>query len=139
MAATARTIPKANLSVPKTDANLAGFGFGAMYPSWLQICRIFRGIIGGRSVNYFTLRISVILMETIKDLYRDLGPPTPAPNLTETPVCLKKPPFYAGLNQAAEQRYSAVSACPKAASLARGRLTISDKPPSDRTTRHMPA
>jgi hypothetical protein len=30
IAATARTIPK-------TYASLAGFGFGAMYPSWRQI------------------------------------------------------------------------------------------------------
>jgi hypothetical protein len=32
--AIARTIP---------TVNLAGFGFGAMCHSWLQICRIFRG------------------------------------------------------------------------------------------------
>jgi hypothetical protein len=27
--------------------NLAGFGLGAMYPSWLQMRRILWGIIGG--------------------------------------------------------------------------------------------
>jgi hypothetical protein len=59
--AIARTIP---------TVNLAGFGFGAMYPSWPQIRRILWGIISGRCVNYFTLRISIILMETIKDLYK---------------------------------------------------------------------
>src|SRR5262245_14995243 len=32
MAATARTIPKTDVSVPKTDASPAGSGFGAMYP-----------------------------------------------------------------------------------------------------------
>jgi len=36
MAATARTIPNTDVSVPKTDASPAGFGFGAMYPLWLQ-------------------------------------------------------------------------------------------------------
>jgi hypothetical protein len=35
--AIARTIP---------TVNLAGFGFGAMDPSWLQICRILKGMIG---------------------------------------------------------------------------------------------
>jgi hypothetical protein len=34
--AIARTIPTVNLA-----------GFGAMYPSWLQICRILWRIIGG--------------------------------------------------------------------------------------------
>src|SRR5262245_10361574 len=80
MAATARIIPKTDVSVPRTDARPAGSGFGAMHPSWLRylgtstfvlapVCRTFRGANRERCVNYFTLRIIVILMETIKDLY----------------------------------------------------------------------
>jgi hypothetical protein len=80
MAATARAIPKADVSVPKTVANPTGFGFGTMYPS-LGTPRPglldLEGIIGRRCVNYFTLRISIILMETIKDLIRDSSTTTP--------------------------------------------------------------
>jgi len=50
--AIARTIPTAN-------TNLAGFGFGAMYPSWRQIdvaMPDFRGANWKRCMSYFTLR-----------------------------------------------------------------------------------
>jgi hypothetical protein len=76
MAATARTIPKTDVSVPKTDASPVGSGFGAIYPllavryyRYQSVCRTFRGANRGRCVSYFTLRIIIILMETIKDIY----------------------------------------------------------------------
>src|SRR5262252_8592324 len=73
MAATART-------TPKTYANLADAGFGAMFPSGLRgtlvpvpvlvpVCRTFRGANREKCVSYFTLIAMIILMETIKDLY----------------------------------------------------------------------
>jgi hypothetical protein len=46
-------------TIPKMSANLAGFGFGAMYPSWRQIdvaMPDFRGANWKRCVSYFTLR-----------------------------------------------------------------------------------
>jgi len=71
MAATARTIPK-------TYANLADAGFGAMFlsgilvpvPVLVPVCRTFRGANREECVSHFTLRIIIILMETIKDLYQ---------------------------------------------------------------------
>src|SRR6266511_3954426 len=46
-----------------------------LFPSWQQT-KVARADcedrIGGRNVSYFTLRISIILMETIKDLYKRL-------------------------------------------------------------------
>ena len=45
--AIARTIP---------TANLAGFGFGAMYPSWIAMPN-FEGRYRERCVSYFTLRL----------------------------------------------------------------------------------
>jgi hypothetical protein len=83
MAATARTIPKTDVSVPEIDASPAGSDFDAMYPSWLRylgtstlvpVCRTFRGANRERCVSYFTLRIIIILMETIKDLYQAQRP-----------------------------------------------------------------
>src|SRR5262249_21994469 len=68
-------------TVPTVNTNLAGFdfGFGATCPSWLQypwyqfrprtVCRTFRRANQERCVSYFTFRIIIILMETIKNLY----------------------------------------------------------------------
>ena len=61
-------------AIPTANANLAGFGFGAMRP--LLAPRYLPGFIGdtrGICVSYFTLRIIIILMETIKDLYISVG------------------------------------------------------------------
>jgi hypothetical protein len=46
-------------AIPTVNTNLAGFGFGAMYPSWRQIdvaMADFRGAKRKRYVSYFTLR-----------------------------------------------------------------------------------
>src|SRR5262249_7908423 len=80
-------------ATPTANANLAGFGaicspHGFQYPGTSTrpstSCRTFRGPNRGRCVNCFTLRIIVILMEIVKDLYistlgervpvRDSGP-----------------------------------------------------------------
>jgi len=57
--ATARAIPTVN-------TNLAGFGFGAMYPSWRQIdvaVADFRGVNRKRCVSCFTLSLVVQKMQ----------------------------------------------------------------------------
>jgi hypothetical protein len=57
--AIARAIP----TVKTVNTNLAGFGFGAMYPSWRQIdvsMPDFRGAKRKRCVDYFTLHWLVI-------------------------------------------------------------------------------
>src|SRR5262249_40066367 len=58
-------------AIATANTNLAGFdfGFGAMFPSWLQY-RTFRGANREKWVSHFTLRMIIILMETIKDLYQ---------------------------------------------------------------------
>jgi hypothetical protein len=73
-------------AIPKTNTNLAGFGFGAMLPSWLRrvpvpvlVPSLFRGANRERCVNCLTLRIIVILMETIKDLYIGAHPTATGP------------------------------------------------------------
>src|SRR5262249_14795234 len=46
-------------AIPTVNTNLAGFGFGVMYPSWRQIdvaMADFRGAKRKRCVSYFTLR-----------------------------------------------------------------------------------
>jgi hypothetical protein len=46
-------------AIPTVNTNLAGFGFGAMYPSWRQIdvaMANFRGANWKRCVSYLTLR-----------------------------------------------------------------------------------
>jgi hypothetical protein len=46
-------------TIPTVNTNLAGFGFGAMYPSWRQIdvgMANFRGANWKRCVSYLTLR-----------------------------------------------------------------------------------
>ena len=61
-------------AIPAVNTNLPGFGFGAMCP--LLAPRSLPGFIGDkrvRCVTYFTLRIIIILMETIKDLYISVG------------------------------------------------------------------
>src|SRR5215472_12248111 len=65
-------------ATPTANANLAGFG--AMYPLLavpvpvlVPIYRTFRGPNRASCVNCFTLRISIFLMETIKDLDNQLG------------------------------------------------------------------
>src|SRR6516164_5420466 len=66
MAATARTIPK-------TYASLAGSGLSAMCPLLAPedvVTPNFRGANRERCVSYCTLRIIIILMEAIKDLYQ---------------------------------------------------------------------
>ena len=45
----------------------------------VPICRTFRGRIRERRVSYFTLRIIIILMEPIKDLYQTPTVPRPVP------------------------------------------------------------
>jgi hypothetical protein len=57
-------------AIPAVNTN----GFGAMCsPPGSQIWRIFMGDKRGGSVSYFTLRIIIILIETIKDLYIGVG------------------------------------------------------------------
>jgi hypothetical protein len=65
-------------AVATANTNLASFdfGFGAMFPSWLQY-RIFRGANREKWVSHFTLRMIIILMETIKDLLSDSTRPRP--------------------------------------------------------------
>src|SRR5262245_8696879 len=57
MAATARTIPKTDVSVPKAGASLAGSGFGAMSaPLAPDRChQTLGGAFGRRCVSHFTL------------------------------------------------------------------------------------
>src|SRR5262245_32621259 len=46
-------------TIPTVNTNLAGFGFGAMYPSWRQIdvpMSDFKGAKRKRCVSHFTLR-----------------------------------------------------------------------------------
>jgi hypothetical protein len=48
-------------AIPTANTSLAGFGFGAMYPSWRQIdvaMPDFREGTGRDVVSYFTLRPS---------------------------------------------------------------------------------
>jgi hypothetical protein len=51
-------------TIPTVNTNLAGFGFGAMYPSWRQIdvaMPDFRGANWKRCVSYFTLDCELTL------------------------------------------------------------------------------
>jgi len=65
-------------AIATANTNLASFdfGFGAMFPSWLQY-RTFRGANREKWVSHFTLRMIIILMETIKDLLSDSTRPRP--------------------------------------------------------------
>jgi hypothetical protein len=77
-------------TIPTVNTNLAGFDFGAMYPSWRQIDVAMPDVRGAnwkRCVSYFTLRIIIILMETIKDLYKRLIDHRPSPPSGGLPVC----------------------------------------------------
>src|SRR5262249_47435819 len=69
-------------AIATANTNLAGFdfGFGAMFPSWLQY-RTFRGANREKWVSHFTLRMIIILMETIKDLYQTRLARAPAPSI----------------------------------------------------------
>ena len=68
-------------AIPTANANLVGFGFGAMFPYWLTLLVPVTVLVPqanrGRCVRHFTLRILIILIETIKDLYyrHGLRPP----------------------------------------------------------------
>ena len=74
-------------AIPTANANLVGFGFGATVPLLatllvpvpvlVPVGRSYRGPNRERCVNYFTLGISNILMETIKELYIRAQTPTP--------------------------------------------------------------
>jgi hypothetical protein len=57
-------------AIATANTNLAGFdfGFGAMVPSWLQH-RTFRGANREKWVSHFTLRMIIIFMETIKEIF----------------------------------------------------------------------
>src|SRR5215831_16745072 len=51
--------PRMVNAIPTANASLAGFGFGAMYPSWLRIdvaMPDFRGANRKRCMSYVTLR-----------------------------------------------------------------------------------
>ena len=51
--------PRMVNAIPTANTSLAGFGFGAMYPSWRQIdvaMPDFRGANWKRCMSYFTLR-----------------------------------------------------------------------------------
>jgi hypothetical protein len=53
------TTPKTVNAIPTANTSLAGFGCGAMYPSWRQIDAAmpdFRGDNWKRCMSYFTLR-----------------------------------------------------------------------------------
>jgi len=56
---TARMVNAIARTIPTANTNLAGFGFGAMYPSWRQIdvaMPDLRGANWKRYMSYFTLR-----------------------------------------------------------------------------------
>jgi len=66
-------------AIPTANTNLVGFGAicsphgsGALVPVpvLVPVCRTFRGANRERCVSYFTFRIIIILMETIKHLYQ---------------------------------------------------------------------
>jgi hypothetical protein len=56
---TARMVNAIARAIPTANTSLAGFGFGAMYPSWRQIdvaMPDFRGANWKRCMSHFTLR-----------------------------------------------------------------------------------
>jgi hypothetical protein len=78
-------------AIATANTYLAGFdfGFGAMFPSWLQY-RTFREANREKWVSHFTLRMIIILMETIKDLYLTRLARAPAPSTVLRPEYLSQ-------------------------------------------------
>ena len=76
-------------AIPTANANLVGFGFGfgatvpllatllVPVPVLVPVGRSYRGPNRERCVNYFTLGISNIFVETIKGLYKRTPRPLP--------------------------------------------------------------